>query len=59
MSSAPGATVPLPSEMGGPLESSFTHLVDKSSAQQGGEADQLARTFVSAFVFRCLPGQFI
>ena len=43
MSSNPGATGPIPDEMGKPLEASLTHLVDNSGTHAGAEKDQLAR----------------
>ena len=43
MSSNPGATAPLPEELGKPLEDSLTHLVNNSQAHKGAQKDQLAR----------------
>ena len=47
MSSNPGATGPLSAELGQPLESSLTHLVENSKTNEGGGKDDLAR--VSSF----------
>ncbi|WVF70191.1 phosphatidylserine decarboxylase [Kwoniella sp. CBS 6097] len=42
MSSNPGATMPLPAEVGKPLEESLDHLVANSGASAGGQKDKLA-----------------
>jgi len=43
MSCNPGATAPLPSEMGGLLERSLDHLINNSAGEAKGAPDQLAR----------------